>query len=437
MRTMRALATILFVVASLFSALAQETPVSPDTAAASGGRENPFDVHGFLLGAGSLRTTGVQPRGGDSDFVLGEARLRLDVSTTSQRKAGDLMLQVKGDICYDVITSEVDLDLREAYAGYTRGPLDLRLGRQIVTWGVGDLVFINDVFPKDWESFFSGRPAEYLKLGADGFRVRYSSDALNVEFLTIPFFTEDNLPSPERFFLFDPASGVPRQGKVEPAAKLSNTELALRVYRQVAGFDLSLYAYRGFGHTPSVQLDNPVFPITATRFFPELSVYGASAQRSLWEGVLSLEVGCYDSREDRSGTDPARPNSQWRFLVGYQREPWSDFTIGLQFYGELMDSYEAYRDSLPHGSASQDEFHGVVSARLTQLLDYQAWKLSLFAAWSPTDEDYFLQPIVAYKATDNLTMSIGANLFGGQSITTSFGQFDKGDNIFANLRFDF
>jgi hypothetical protein len=70
-------------------------------------------------------------------------------------------------------------------------------------------------------------------------------------------------------------------------------------------------------------------------------------------------------------------------------------------------------------------------------LNYQAWKLSLFAAWSPTDEDYFLQPLVSYKVTDNLTMSIGANLFGGESTTTSFGQFDKSDNIFANVRFDF
>jgi hypothetical protein len=44
----------------------------------------------------------------------------------------------------------------------------------IITWGVGDLLFINDVFPKDWESFFSGRPPEYLKLGVDGALVTYS-----------------------------------------------------------------------------------------------------------------------------------------------------------------------------------------------------------------------------------------------------------------------
>ncbi len=436
MHTMWAFVTILLVTAPSFFAMGQDPPASPDTTDTDE-RKAPFDVHGFLLGAGAVRTTGVQPKGGDSDFVLGEARLRLDVSAMRQRKIGDLMLQVKGDIYYDAVADEVDLDLREAYAEYTRGPLDLRLGRQIVTWGVGDLFFINDVFPKDWASFFSGRPAEYLKLGADGVRVRYSSDILNVEFLTIPFFTEDNLPSPDRFFLFDPTSGVPKQEKVEPATKLSNTELALRVYRQAAGFDLSLYAYRGFWHTPSIEIDNPVFPIEATRFFPELSVYGASAQRSLWKGVLSLEAGYYDSSEDRSGTDPALPNSQWRFLVGYQREPWTDFTVGLQLYSELMARYGAHRDSLPRGSPSQDEFRGVASVRLTQLLYYQAWKLSLFAAWSPTDEDYFVQPLVSYKATDNLTMSVGANLFGGQSITTSFGQFNKSDNIFINVRFDF
>jgi hypothetical protein len=70
-------------------------------------------------------------------------------------------------------------------------------------------------------------------------------------------------------------------------------------------------------------------------------------------------------------------------------------------------------------------------------LDYQTWRLSLFAAWSPSDEDYFLQPLVSYKATDNLTMSIGANIFGGENATTSFGQLQKNDNFFVNVRYDF
>ncbi|MBI2840173.1 MAG: hypothetical protein HYX75_17795 [Acidobacteria bacterium] len=54
--------------------------------------------------------------------------------------------------------------------------------------GVGDLLFINDVFPKDWVSFFAGRPMEYLKVGVDGVRLRYTGSHVNGEILALPFF---------------------------------------------------------------------------------------------------------------------------------------------------------------------------------------------------------------------------------------------------------
>jgi hypothetical protein len=166
-------------------------------------------------------------------------------------------------------------------------------------------------------------------------------------------------------------------------------------------------------------------------------VYGASAQRSLFAGVLSLEGGYYDSRQDRSGDDPTIPNSQWRLLAGYQRELWEDFVAGVQGYAELMANYGAYRHAFPAGMPHQDEFRGVGSIRLTQLLDYQTWRLSVFAAYSPTDADYFLQPEASYKLTDQLSVALGANIFGGQRHTTFFGQFERDDNVYARVRFDF
>ncbi len=41
--------------------------------------------------------------------------------------------------------------------------VNLKIGRQVFTWGTGDYLFINDLFPKDYESFYIGRDDEYLK----------------------------------------------------------------------------------------------------------------------------------------------------------------------------------------------------------------------------------------------------------------------------------
>ena len=399
---------------------AQETQETQPTQAANSMLRH-FQLHGFLLGAVSGRVTGERPPGGDGgDFVLGEERLRLELKGAANE--GKAFLTVKGDAFHDAVANEIHGDLREAYAGYATGPVDLRFGRQIVTWGVGDLFYVNDVFPKDWESFFSGRPMEYLKLGVDGFRAQFFSKILNADLMVIPFFTPDRFPSVERFFFFDLFSGIPNRVTTEPPTRFSNIESAVRLYRRVAGADLSLYFYRGFWRAPSARLDDPLAPTTVTEFHPALFVYGLSLQRNLLGGVMSLEGGYYDSRDDNNGDDPTIPNSQWRFLAGYQREFWRDFTAGIQFYGEQME---------------RDPFRGAVSMRLTQWLRYQARKLSLFAAMSPTDVDYFLQPEISYRVIDNLGLTLGANVFGGRDETTFFGQLEDNDNVYFNVRYDF
>ncbi len=352
-------------------------------------------------------------------------------------RPGKAFLLVKGEVFHDAVADRAHGDLREGYVGYHHGPLDLRLGRQILTWGVGDLFFINDVFPKDWESFFSGRPMEYLKRGLDAFRMQYSSEALNVDLVATPFFRPDALPSPKRFFLYDPFASFAGQGNTEPPVRAGNTEVALRLYRRAAGFDVSLYGYRGFWRTPGIRLSSVGGAPLVHRFYPRLAVVGASAQRNWLDGVISLEGGHYGSLDDRGGRDPAIPNSEWRVLAGYQRQLARELTANFQGYAELMQNYDTYRRTTPAGTPARERVRGIFSVRLTQFLGYQNWRLSFFLAHSPTDRDYFLQPEVLHRLTDRVSVAVGANLFGGRRETTFFGQMQKDDNMYINFRFDF
>lgn len=416
---------VLFSVAFSAAAFGQET-------------ENEWgaDVRGFGLGTYSARTTGHVPAGPEGrTLLLGEERLRLDI--TGWTDAVEAEARIKLDAIHDAVTDDLDLDLLEAYLDYTTGDLDLRLGRQIAAWGVGDLLFINDVFPKDWVSFFSGRPLEYLKVGVDGLRARYSSGLLNVEALAIPRFEPDMLPTPRRFFLHDDYGSVGNRDEDLPDTSLGNTEIGLRLYRKLGGFDLSAYAYRGRWRSPGQRADDPKDVTRVTSIYPPLSVYGMSAQGQALGGIVSLEGGYYDSRDDRDGDDPAVPNSQIRLLAGYQKQLRQDFTLGAQYYVEIMTDFEAYKRALPAGFARNGKYRDTVTLRLTQFLKHQTWKLSLFAFYSPADNDYLLQPQVSYKVSDDLSASLGANLFGGESGTTFFGQFDQDDNAYINLRYDF
>ena len=194
---------------------------------------------------------------------------------------GNLSFMFKGDFFHDAVANELDGVVREAYLDTSRAWLDVRLGRQVVTWGVGDLVFINDVFPKDWGAFFSGRPLEYLKVGVDAAKLHLATPALNAELVVIPFFEPDTLPGPERFFFFDPLAAVGTRFLREPATTAGNTEFALRLYRRVAGSDVSLYAYRGYWRQPAFRPDQLPAPTQLQGFYPRLAAYGASAQRNI------------------------------------------------------------------------------------------------------------------------------------------------------------
>ncbi len=386
-----------------------------------------LSLHGFVQGNYSLNTTASNPDGGDLKWGEERAQIKLEINSELFRVFS------KTDLFYDHIDEEADADFREAYIDYVSTYFDIRAGRQIITWGLGDLIFINDVFPKDYEAFFSGRPLEYLKKGVDGIKIGVYPDFASFEVVVIPFFEPNRFPSAKRFRMFDPFRVGTEREKEEPATTLDNTELALRIYRDIAGIDTSLYFYRGFFKQPSMPDD----PLRLTLFFPELSVYGASFQRRAFDGVLSFETGYYDSREDRDGTDLLMPNSSVRFLAGYQRQMWEDFTIGLQYFGDYMLDHSEYVKTLPQGFPKKKELEDLFTVRLTQLLMHQTLKLSYFSFWSLSDGDYLINPEVRYSFTDNIWAAVGALVFGGGKEWNQFGQFDKNDNVYLQVRYEF
>lgn len=390
-------------------------------------QELTFD--GYLEGNYSGRLSRDRPAGLEGgDFILGEERLQLKISA----KKGPVEFFGRGYIFYDNLNHEFDTDFREGYLGYSSKRFELRAGRQVVTWGVGDLLFINDIFPKDRVSLFSGRPLEYLKKGFDGLKVGIYPGFLAAELVVIPFFTPDDFPTARRFSLFDPLAQFPKKTE-EPAATWENTELGLRLYRTIGKYDVSIHAYRGFFRTPGTRLT----PTGATLFFPRLAVYGFTFQGSLLGGVVGLEGAYYDSRDDRAGKDPGIENSHPRVLLEFNREFWTDFTLGFQYYLEGMLRLDNYKRTLPPGFPARERLRQYVTIRLTQLLKYQTVKLSLFAIYGIDDRDYWANPEASYQITDNLRVVVGGNIFGGTKEFTPFGQLGKNDNLYVTARYNF
>jgi len=392
-----------------------------------------LSIHGFLQANYSARLTGLQPPTSEGgDFLFGEERFQLRLDKSGEK--GRLFLRT--DFFHDAVANRPDLEVREAYVDTSMGGSDVRVGRQLLIWGTGDYLFINDIFAKDWGAFFSGRPVEYLRVPQDAAKLDLSAGWISAEIVAMPFFQADKLPSRDRFYQFDPFPGVARSTQ-QPAMEFQNTELAARVYGTTWGFDTALYLYRGFFHMPGLEADRMIAPTQIAERFPRLAVYGASTRGNALGGVVSTEVGYYDSLADHAGRDPIIPNSSFRYLAGYQRQLWEDFTLGLQYYGEIMMQYDVYRASAPSGFPVQDQHRQLMTLRLTQLFWNQTLRVGLFAFYSPTDQDYYLIPEIRYSISDNLWVSATGNIFGGRRPTTFFGQLDANDNLAVTVRYEF
>jgi hypothetical protein len=410
-------------------------------------RAEDISLNGFLQGNYSANLGRANPSG--DVYKWAEERIQLKLSADKD----PLYLFIKGDASYDHIDEETDTELREGYVDYISDSWDLRIGRQIITWGVGDLIFINDVFPKDYEAFFSGRPLEYLKKGVDGVKIGMYPAYASVELVIIPFFEPDNYPvypHSTRFWVFDPRPRIlePRN-MIEPATTLENTEIALRIYRNISESDVSLYYYRGFYRRPFFLPDKIPAPSKIDYYHPKLSVFGASMQKQALGGIISLEGGFYDSRQDRAGTEPEIPNQTSRFLIGYQRQLWEDFTAGVQYYTEYKHDYKEYKYNQQQRAWScplEKKVQSLATLRLTHLFMHQSLKLSFFAFWSTTYKDYMIIPEIKYNFSDRIWAAFGANIFGGGTIDqftrrgtvwTPFGSLDDNDNLYVQVRYEF
>ncbi len=371
----------------------------------------------------------------------GETLAELTVRSETEKQFGDRAIAWSGDLAYDAVEEEWRLAVRELSFSTSLGPkVELRLGRQVQTWGTGDLVFLNDLFPKDFVSFFAGRDDEYLKSPADSVRLTAYLGKVNLDLVWTPVFTPDVYLTGERFSFFSGPAGRlvaprPPAAAIEPARTFEQAEFALRLFRTVRGRELALYGYHGFFKGPSALLETASTSLLPT--FAPLNSWGASLRQSAGVGVLHAELAYYDSIDDRDGDDPLVPNDQLRTLVGYEWEARKGVTVGLQYALDWTLDYRALRRNSRDQRFDPDEVRHLLTNRLTYRSSLGRYTVSLFTFYSPSDQDYYFRPSLHYRHNDQWSLTLGASVLGGQDPFTFFGQLEDASNAYLRLRFSY
>ena len=375
---------------------------------------------------------------------INETRLH----TAFDKHADNWSLEFGADFLYDEVAKDhgVDLesgdgwfDLRKLIVLWKAHPnIDVRLGRQVMTWGMGDLVFLNDLFPKDWR-YWLGRDIGYIKAPSDTLKLSFYHDMANVDLIYSPRFDATRYVSGERLSFYHPMLG--RRIGIDDAIEVdkpdewfNDDELAMRIYKIIRGAELALYAFDGFYKSPG-----GFDPAGGKFIFPRLRTLGFSVRRPVGPGLLNLETAYWYAKDDPDGDNPFIDNGHTRLLAGYEWEAAKNFTVGLQYYAEHMHNYDNYSENMINRATSLGKVHDLFSIRLTKFMLSQKLKLGLFSYYTPSDGDLYLRPEINYQITDDWTVEAGGTWFDVRTDEQNafFGQFKYNSNVYVMVRYSF
>ena len=399
------------------------------------------DIHGFLEMDAGVKVSDDDTK--KDSYNLLEQRLQLKTSYYFQGEnylsAKGASLNFKGDFTVDeYYDGKTGFDLREMNMSITPFDfMDMKAGRQVLTWGTGDYLFVNDLFPKDYRSFFIGRDDEYLKKPSDALKMSFYPSLGNVD-LVVAAFEPNTTAKGDRLSFYDSFQGGiagtnSDRDLDEPALRLSNNEYALRYYRSLGSNELAFYYFNGFDKNPTSYRNEAARQL----FYRRLDVYGWSLRGPFAGGIGNVEFGYYNSRQDSDGSDRLIENSMIKFLGGYTKDLGNDLKAGAQYLYEQRLDYGHYLSGLLPGDLIFDESRHLLTQRVTKLFKNQTVTVSLFNFYSPSDNDGYVRPSVSYDVSDQWKITLGGNFPWGEDDTTEFGQMKRNKNVYLRARYSF
>ena len=220
-----------------------------DTSAGTGGgaTEAPTstgaDFNGYVRGDVFVGKEQNQPHA-DMKAVYSELSLKVRVR---KEKFGDAYAEMRFRYGLQGDTRGLTVDPREAYVNLYAGPLDLRLGQQIVVWGRADALNpTSNLTPVD---FRIHSPVEDdRRVGNVGARAFLNFSPIRLEGVWMPLYSPTELPPlplPAQVYLVDPTFPHPR---------IENGTEAVRVHLELPAIEMSASYLYGYAPLPGLAL---------------------------------------------------------------------------------------------------------------------------------------------------------------------------------------
>jgi hypothetical protein len=319
-------------------------------------------------------------------------------------------------------------DLEEYYAEFNFNSFDLKVGKQIFSWGKADGFNPTDnLNPRDYIDLF----VEEEKIGVPAINLLYYWNDFTFDLVFIPTYTPTRLPLiNSRHAFLDPDKSTVVNGRELPADTLSSSQSGIRILRHISGWDLSVSYYDGYDDLTLATVEGDqsltlrynrtrVIGVDFATTFGGLGVHGEAAQ-FFYDGGKDEDYFQYILGIDYTWTNIIHDH---------------DIFLILEYMGDTTtrsreDERPASATGL--GRVFRNSFLSTITYKFSDILELET-KL-LFNL--DHHLSHVIKPEIHYDINDKLKLTFGVDFIEGNQ-TTFFGQFDNDDRSYFFLRYSF
>jgi hypothetical protein len=422
----------------------------------------PFTLNGYVRGDVFVgKVSGAQ-----QGIINGDYGELATVLRTAKTPYGDGFAELRLRYGLQGQTVGTFVDVREAYVNAYLGPIDLRLGKQIVVWGRADALNpTSNITPVD---FRIRSPIEDdLRIGNVGARAFLRLSPFRLEGVWMPVYEPTELPTVglPQFVSF----GAP----IFPAPTLGNGLGAGRLHLELPAFEMSVSYLYGYAPLPGLSLTNLTFDVTnpsvvVSRTAYNQQVVGFDFSTAIGDIMTIRGEAAYRRPFDwQQKSYAARPDAQ--YVLGADHN-FGSVSVIAQYMGRYVFNWQKENGptrpldptvlqmdptmvaTTVHDMAVADinaklaqtnqilfsqtaQIQHLATLRLEWLTAHDTLSLSALGLLNVTTREWLVTPRIGYKFTDAMTGYLGAQIFVGPT-NTLFGIIENSlSAVYAELRF--
>ncbi len=381
---------------------------------------------------------------------------RVDLSVEAKKEQAELKVKFRWEPNWQIQNTDPLFQrmIDEAYVRGFLGSTVLEAGYMKVVWGKGDDVHVLDVLnPTDYYDFVNN---DYLDRRASQWMVRiiHSLDDMHsLELVWEPVTTPDRIPleGPWKPYAISAleaklplllpalpspvsASDLLADGTLvqESLSTLADGTYGIRFTGSSHGFDYGiLYAYT-YNRQPKVDLSRLAQTQKVYLTYDRIHCFGIEGATA-WEGFNFRWEGGYFLTEDTKGTDPKVRNPSVGYVVGFDRDVWTDGpNLNLQVQGILpLYANKIDRNPLDVEYRADGKYtNHILAGHLSDTLLENKLKVKLSTAYGVEHRDLRIVPELTYEPFDDFQITARWVQYLGNRDTT-FGQYK--DSSFFEL----